>query len=109
MRRLILVLFTAQALAIAGVTRALAEMARPLFVVEEMTGLCGLLDDHLRVAEENGFERTLSLAGTGSAGAIVLVNAELYWLLLIVLPGAPDRACLVSDGIGLEWPGGRRE
>ncbi|MBX9594907.1 MAG: hypothetical protein K2X46_11110 [Roseomonas sp.] len=93
-------------------TIAAAEVAKaglPLFVVEEMTGLCGLLDDHLRVAEANGFERTLSLAGTGAAGAIVLVNDELYWMLLLVLPGAPDRACLVSDGIGLEWPGGRRE
>lgn len=109
MRRLILILVTAQALALSGITRAVAEGARPLFVVEEMNGLCGLLDDHLRVAEANGFERTLSLAGTGAAGAIVLVNEELYWLLLLVLPGAPDRACLVSDGIGLEWPGGRRD
>ena len=50
---------------------AAAEVAKaglPLFVVEELSGLCGRLDDHMRVAEANGFEPTLRTAGTGAGG-----------------------------------------
>ena len=75
----------------------------PLFHIEQVGALCGALADHLRVLEDNGFEGVWRGAAGQGGGAFVMVNHESYWVLLLVPPQSPDRACVVADGPRFEY------
>ena len=104
--RFILILVTAQALALSGITTAHAQAPAPLFTAEPVNGLCGPLAAHERVLDANGFEETWR--GLGPAGARLYAGADAYWLLLVVIPGL-DIGCIVAEGDSMEWGRGGRE
>lgn len=70
----------------------------PLFTMTTMEALCGSAADHLRVLDANGFEPAWSGQAERGGGAFLVINHEGYWMLLLVFPEAPGRACLVAAG-----------
>ena len=75
----------------------------PLFTTESVGALCGALSDHERLLRINGFEPAWRGAAAADGGAFAFINHEGYWVVLLVFPQSPDRACVVAEGPRFEY------
>jgi hypothetical protein len=95
-------------LAVLWALLAAAVAQAPIAAPEQRTMLCGSEAEQLRVLDRERFQPTWRGEARDGGSAVIVVNEEGYWVLLLLFGDAPDRACVASDGpASMSWPAGR--
>jgi hypothetical protein len=103
----------AQAIILALLALAFALLARGqvpagTFGLGAVSGLCGPTETHRRLLQQHGFETAWRGSNAIGDRAVLVINAEGFWQLLVTVAGRPAEACIVGSGERLEYsPVGR--